>query len=101
MARRTTIWLAIAALFTLVNVLGMAYAIYFREPPHGMVHLVLAVIGMFWLRWLTARGSPSAIDHDPAAELSAEELAQLELARLELERLVTERERRNAGVDYR
>ena len=66
MARRTTLWLVIAALYTLVNVLGLAYAIFFREPLHGGAHLALAVVGVLWLRWLVARRAPDPTDHDRA-----------------------------------
>jgi hypothetical protein len=79
MARRRTIWVMVAALFTLVNVLGLAYAIFFREPMHGAAHLGGAFIGAIWLWWLMARRTPSApADAQAIDPEAAERLAQLE-----------------------
>jgi hypothetical protein len=79
MARRSTKWVIIAALFTLVNVLGLGYAVFFREPMHGTAHLGGVFIGAIWLWWLMARRTPTAADDAFAVDQeAAERLAQLE-----------------------
>lgn len=51
MSLRSKIWLVVAALFTLLNLAGAAYAAIQLEILHACVHGVLALLGA----WLVGR----------------------------------------------
>ena len=79
MARRSTRWLLVASLFTLVNVAGLAFALFPFEKAHAIAHLTLVAAGVFWVWELISRNDPSPTMAGSAAELAAaERLAQLE-----------------------
>ena len=52
---RTKIWLVLAALFALVNIIGIPLAAMAGEVLHCALHVVLALLGA-WMVWrLTVR----------------------------------------------
>ena len=53
MTRRATIWMAVAGLFTVVNLVGAIYAGYLKEQAHMMIHVVLT-FGGAWIMWRIA-----------------------------------------------
>jgi hypothetical protein len=61
MTRRSTLWRAAAALFTIINVGGAGFAIAMGEPTHALVHAVLMTLGFgAYLTWRVARPEPAA-----------------------------------------
>lgn len=74
MTRRMKIWLTVATLFTLVNVGGGVFAAMSAEGMHAGVHVLLAVVGAWWMARIMARSkaSPdaasSALPHDGPLE---------------------------------
>ena len=79
MARRSIRWLLVAALFTLVNVAGLAFALFPFEKAHAIAHLTLVAAGLLWVWELMSRNEPSLTPADAAMELAAaERLEQLE-----------------------
>jgi hypothetical protein len=67
--RRSTIWTVAAALYTVINVGGAAYAIVMMEPLHAALHVVLLLLGAgVWSRFGPAR---------PEASLAAASSGQL------------------------
>ena len=62
MIRRSTLWRAVAALFTVVNLAGAGYAIAREEGLHAGAHVALAMLGAYALWRLassTERRGPS------------------------------------------
>ena len=52
MARRNVFWRGAAALFTVVNLVGLGMAVAAGEEIHSAVHVVLSVVGAVALWWL-------------------------------------------------
>ncbi|CAN5890438.1 hypothetical protein BH11GEM1_BH11GEM1_18930 [soil metagenome] len=68
MIRRTMLWRVVAALFTVVNLVGAGYAMARLEGPHAGVHVVLSLLGAYAL-WRLApiaewRGLPPELPVD-------------------------------------
>lgn len=68
MARRTTLWRVVAAIFTVVNLAGAGYALARAEGLHAGGHVVLALLGAYAL-WRLAptaawRGVPAQLPVD-------------------------------------
>ena len=87
MSRRVRIWLMVAVLFAVGNVLGAGFAAVSREPLHATLHLALALLGAF-VAWQLSRARGAA----PAASSALDaRMAQLELSvesvALEVERI--------------
>ena len=74
MTRRMKIWLTVATLFTLVNVAGGVMAARLSEGMHTGLHVVLAVVGAWWMGRIMARSKAqpdavaSALPHDAPLE---------------------------------
>ena len=53
MTRRAKIWLAVAVLFTVINVLGGVFAALQGELAHTGIHVALALLGEYvvWRLW--------------------------------------------------
>jgi hypothetical protein len=49
MIRRTMLWRVVAALFTVVNLVGAGYSMARLEGPHAGVHVVLSLLGAYAL----------------------------------------------------
>ena len=56
--RRLTVWRAVAAAFTVINLAGFCYALYMGEPMHAVVHAVLTVLGGVFFGVLQMRSAP-------------------------------------------
>src|SRR6266850_1458089 len=59
MSRRSMIWLAVAVVFTLVNLGGGVAAIAAGEAAHTALHAVLLLVGVAWVWRLAASRSAS------------------------------------------
>jgi len=59
MSRRSRIWLAVAVVFTLVNLGGGVVAIAAGEAAHTALHAVLLLVGVAWVWRLAASRSAS------------------------------------------
>lgn len=56
MTRRATIWMAVAGLFTVVNLAGAIYAGYLNEQAHCLIHVALTFGGAYIMWRIAARG---------------------------------------------
>lgn len=75
MTRRSKIWLAVAALFTAINLAGAVYAAFVAEPMHAAVHVVLLFVGGYWIRQLVPRAPKS---EEPGAQQANQRLGLLQ-----------------------
>lgn len=75
MTLRSRIWLALAAIFTLVNVAGIGMAAAAGEGPHTAIHVGLSLVGAFAIWRLALRAIPR---RQPALEAGGERLEQLQ-----------------------
>lgn len=67
MIRRIAIWRVAAALFTVVNLAGVGYAVAVGEAPHASLHVVLSLLGAYALWRMTRiaeRGAPADMPSD-------------------------------------
>ena len=89
MTRRATIWMAVAALFTVVNLAGGVYAGYLNERPHALIHVVLTFGGAYIMWRIAARARENSFASDGLpAEARLEQLQQsIDAVALETERL--------------
>jgi cytochrome c-type biogenesis protein CcmH/NrfG len=80
MTTRSKVWLVLAALFAIGNLIAAGVALAWREPPHAGVHVLLALLGAFVVRWLWQRGAAASAPSLDAIEEPAisDRLAQLE-----------------------
>lgn len=76
MTRRSKIWLAVATVFTLVNVAGiwMAARMMPGEEVHIGIHVVLSIVGTWWMWRIVDRAKQAA----PEASIAAQRLNQLQ-----------------------
>ncbi|HEU4720500.1 MAG TPA: hypothetical protein VFS59_03995 [Gemmatimonadaceae bacterium] len=88
MTRRTVIWTGVAALFTVVNLVGLGMAVAAGEELHSGVHVVLSVVGAVALWWLaTGRRRPGSATAD-LSDARLEQLQQsIDAIALEVERI--------------
>ena len=88
MVRRVTLWKVAAALFTLGNLAGALYAAVLREPEHAGVHVVLTLLGAYWMWRLAARTAPQEMRSVSPADERIEQLQQsVDAVALEVERV--------------
>ena len=87
MTARPGLWRALAALFTVINLVGLGWAVAENEGPHAAAHVALALLGAYAMWRLSRRAS----DNTPAAELAELRLEQLQQSvdaiALEVERI--------------
>lgn len=69
MTRRSKIWLAVASVFTLINLGGAVAAAAGREGLHAGVHVVLMVVGAYVVWRLAPRSGQQ--DQSGAKEMDA------------------------------
>ena len=55
MTRRSRIWLIVAVLFTLANMAGAGIAVAQGELPHAGLHVVLLLLGGYFVGRFAAR----------------------------------------------
>lgn len=88
MTRRSKLWLAVATLFTLINLGGAGIAGAGGEGLHTAVHVVLAVVGAYFMWRLASRSRPQQL---PVVRQAAERLEHLQQSvdaiALEVERI--------------
>lgn len=88
MTRRSRIWLAVAALFTGVNLAGGIYAAVMGEVLHTATHCVLLVLGGYWMWWIASRARPRKASRTEAVGTRLEYLQQsVDAMALEVERI--------------
>jgi hypothetical protein len=75
MTRRSKIWLSVATVFMIVNVAGAGGAIAMAEGPHAGLHVVLGVLGLWWMWRVVAPYIPA---NDALALGEAERVEQLQ-----------------------
>jgi hypothetical protein len=102
MSRRTKIWLAVASIFTLINIGGAVVAAVWAEAMHTAVHVALAAAGVWLVRRLIRRGTQQApalesSDHLDRLEQSVDAMA-LEVERIgEAQRFMVRLQEERAG----
>src|SRR5215208_5921115 len=74
MMKRPALWRALAALFTVINLVGLGWAIAEAEGPHAAAHVALSLLGMYGMWRLSAR---TGRQDGPTAELAELRLEQL------------------------
>jgi fatty acid desaturase len=88
MTRRTKIWLAVATIFTLINLGGAPYAAILGEGPHAAVHVVLFIVGVVWMWRLTQGAGREQLPTAQPADQRLEQLQQsVDAVAIEVERL--------------
>jgi hypothetical protein len=82
-------WRAAAAVFVLINVGGMVWAIAMGEPSHGLVHVALLFGGYLGWKYLSRGRKPDALaSEQPVDPRSIEYLQQsIDAVALEVERI--------------
>ena len=90
MTRRATIWMAVAGLFTVINLGGAVYAGYLKEQAHTMIHVVLTIGGAYlmWRIAVRARENSMVAPAGLPTEARLEQLQQsIDAVALETERI--------------
>lgn len=90
MTRKMKIWLTVASLFTMVNVGGGVMAAMASEGMHTGLHVVLAVVGVWWMARIMARSkaTPDAAASALPQDGPLEQLQQsVDAIALEVERI--------------
>ncbi len=72
MIRRPRMWMAVAVLFTLVNVAGGVYAAVIGEVLHCLLHVVLTLVGGLWILLLARGRAASGIQREGAAGVTGQ-----------------------------
>ena len=87
MGRRTGLWQIVAAVFTVVNLVGLGMAMAAREQMHSGIHVALSVLGAYAMWRLSGRRSEGST----YAEIGGTRLEQLQQSvdavALEVERI--------------
>ena len=87
MGRRTGPWQIVAAVFTVVNLVGLGMAMAAREQMHSGIHVALSVLGAYAMWRLSGRRS----EESTYAEIGGTRLEQLQQSvdavALEVERI--------------
>ena len=88
MTRRSKILLVVAALFTLANLGGAGIAAVRGEGIHTAVHVVLLLLGAYWIRRLVPRARGQELPRGHPVEGRLEQLQQsVDAIALEVERI--------------
>ena len=87
MTRRSKMWAVIAALFSVVNIAGAAFAALSREPLHAAAHVVLLVAT--YVVWRLVSGARALdLPHAQPIDQRLEHLQQsLDTIAIEVERI--------------
>ena len=88
MTTRSGLWRALAALFTVINLVGLGWAIAEQEGPHAAAHVALSLLGAYAMWRLSRRATPDSAPSAELAELRLEQLQQsVDAIALEVERI--------------
>ena len=88
MTRQNVVWRGVAALFTVVNLVGLGMAVAAGEEIHSGVHVALSVIGALALWWLAPSGRRPESAPAELSEVRLEQLQQsIDAIALEVERI--------------
>ena len=55
MMARPGLWRALVALFTLINLVGIGWAVAEGEGPHAAAHVALSLLGLYGMWRLSAQ----------------------------------------------
>jgi hypothetical protein len=98
MIRRPALWRALSALFTVINLVGLGWAVAEAEGPHAAAHVALALLGMYGMWRFSARTGREDESIAELGELRLEQLQQsVDAVALEVER-IGEAQRFNAKL---
>ena len=88
MTRRSKIWLTVAVIFTAINVAGAPMAAAEAEWLHAGVHVVLALLGAYYVRkiWRGVRPETPALSADYSDRLTNLEQS-IDAVAVEVERI--------------
>lgn len=86
--RRSRRWMIAALIFTVVNVLGAPFAAFGAEWLHAATHVMLAVVGVVWIRSLARPGRSALAEDDRRVRERLDRLQQsVDAVALEVERI--------------
>jgi hypothetical protein len=98
MGRRIGLWQVLAAVFTVVNLVGLGMAMAAREQAHSGIHVALAVVGACAMWWLSGRRANGPSTQAEIGNTRLEQLQQsVDAIALEVER-IGEAQRFNAKL---
>ena len=88
MTSRLGLWRALAALFTVVNLVGLGWAVAVSEGPHAATHVALALLGVYGIWRLSPREKRAESPASALDEVRLEQLQQsVDAIALEVERI--------------
>ena len=88
----------VAAVFTVVNLVGLGMAMAVREQMHSGIHVALSLLGAYAMWWLSGRRASVDAAYEPMGNTRLEELQQsVDAIALEVER-IGEAQRFNAKL---
>jgi hypothetical protein len=82
------IWRLLAALFTLVNLVGLGMAVVAGEAIHAGIHVILLCLGVYLMQRLAPRDHSDAPAESPLSRERLEQLQQsIDAVAVEVERI--------------
>lgn len=85
---RNTVWRIVAALFVAINVGGGVWALAQGERMHCAAHAVLALAGVVWFTWLSAKQRRDALANPTTTHSQLDQLQQsVDAVAIEIERI--------------
>jgi hypothetical protein len=98
MGRRFGLWQVVAAVFTIVNLVGLGMAMAAGEQMHSGIHVALSILGAGAMWWLSGRRANVEAPHAGLGSTRLEQLQQsVDAIALEVER-IGEAQRFNAKL---
>jgi threonine/homoserine/homoserine lactone efflux protein len=93
MTRRATIWMAVAGLFTVINLGGAVYAGFLKEQAHAMIHVVLTIGGAYLMWRIAARARENSMENSMLGAAGMPTEARLEQLQQSIDAVALETER--------
>jgi len=88
MSNRRGLWQVVAAVFTVVNLVGLGMAMAAREQMHSGIHVALSLLGAFTMWWLSGRHASIESTYTEVGGTRLEQLQQsVDAIALEVERI--------------
>jgi hypothetical protein len=98
MGRHIGLWQVVAAVFTIVNLVGLGMAMAAREQAHSGIHVAMSVLGAGAMWWLSGRRAYAPSTQSEMGTTRLEQLQQsVDAIALEVER-IGEAQRFNAKL---